>query len=286
LGPIIPLLLVLAFAGRASGQERLLDGPISRIEHFFAISGDPETLLSFLKTELMLPEAWPYRDYGDFASGGISLGNVVFEAVRFPGTVRDGARFAGIALEPEVDTRALVPWLESHGVEYADPEPFPPGADEPLWENTLLPELSTDGWTIFVCDYKYRSEVAAGRAAAATELAVNGGGPLRISGVEALVLTSPDVGRAFDTWSRVLHTRRHGDSLNVELDDGPLIRIRSGQDASQTTLVLSTESLDSAAGFLESRGWLGARDPGSVTLAPYVIQGLHIVLVQTDRGVP
>jgi hypothetical protein len=67
-----------------------------------------DALLGFLKRDLGLPEAWPDQDYGSFATGAVSLGNVSFEVVRFgPADGSDPVRFAGIALEPEGDTRVL-----------------------------------------------------------------------------------------------------------------------------------------------------------------------------------
>lgn len=281
-----PFLMLLTFFAPASGQPHVNSSPITRVEHFFAVSSDPESLLDFLAGELMLPEAWPYKDYGAFASGAVSLGDVVFEVVRLPDSAFEKARLSGIAFEPEGDTESLVAWLETRGVAYADPQPFPRDREDPLWENTFLPELSEGRWMIFVCDYKHRDDVAAGRAEAAAELTANRGGPLRIRGAESLILTTMDLARSSAAWSRLLPTREAKGSLTVDFDGGPSIRIQSGRGPDSMTLVLWTESLEAAAAFLEDRGWLGDRDADSVSLSSHVVQGLEIVLVQAERGAP
>ena len=54
---------------------------VTKIEHFFASSPKPEKLFQFFSKELELPVLWDYQSWGDFASGGVTLGNVAFELV-------------------------------------------------------------------------------------------------------------------------------------------------------------------------------------------------------------
>ena len=65
-----------------TGAQAQDSHPIRKVDHFYAVSPEPRELFEFLNTELQLPEIWPFSDYGSFASGGLSLGNVVFVGAR------------------------------------------------------------------------------------------------------------------------------------------------------------------------------------------------------------
>lgn len=84
-------ILYLLITARATSQ-------VNKIEHFFASSPKAEKLFQFFSQELELPVMWKYQSWGDFASGGVTLGNVAFELVTYKGA--DTTSFHGIALEP------------------------------------------------------------------------------------------------------------------------------------------------------------------------------------------
>ena len=65
--------------GKAAPQQYspLLKG----VDHFFAFSSEPETLFKFFRDTLGLPQVWDFKNFGDFASGGVWMGNVEFEVV-------------------------------------------------------------------------------------------------------------------------------------------------------------------------------------------------------------
>lgn len=275
------LLHVVGLFGAAalSAQDRLDRGPISRVDHFFAESGSMEALLDFLKDDLRLPEAWADQDYGVFATGAVSLGNVVFEVVRFPETDRaDPARFAGVALEPDGDTQGLLAWMSAQGVVHGTPERFPPEGPA-FFENTPLPGLIPGGANVFVCDYKERQLILEGRAESRALLEQREGGPLGLLGVEELLVESTDLPRSLRAWSAVVPgTRSEGEEILVEFDDGPRIRIRSGESDRFAGISLLVRSLDEAGGFLESRGLLGPLVSGRRSIAPEAVGGLVIVI--------
>src|SRR5687768_759445 len=77
--------------------------PILRgVDHFFATSSNAEPLYRFFSDTLGLPEVYPFRNWGDFSSGLVSMGNTLFEVVNW--SVPPGKRLAtelrGIAFEP------------------------------------------------------------------------------------------------------------------------------------------------------------------------------------------
>ena len=56
----------------------------TRVEHFYLVSDQPQKLFIFFRDNFQLPEVWPFYQHETFASGGLSLGNVVLEFVSFP----------------------------------------------------------------------------------------------------------------------------------------------------------------------------------------------------------
>ena len=266
-------------AASLSAQDRPDSGPITRVEHFFAESGSMEVLLDFLKQDLGLPEAWQDQDYGVFATGAVSLGNVVFEVVRFPDTdPGDPARLAGIALEPEGDTQSLLAWMTARGVVHGTPERFPPEGPA-FFENTPLPGLIPNAANVFVCDYKERQMILEGRAESRALLEERDGGPLGLLGVEELLVESTDLSRSLRAWSAVVPgTRSEGEDIMVEFDQGPRIRIRRGASDRFAGISLLVRSLDDAEDFLESRGLLGPLVPGGLSMTPEAVGGLVIMI--------
>jgi len=76
------------------------DNPIRRVDHFYAVAADAPALFAFLVEELDLPEVWPFQDREHYATGGVSLGNVIFEVLRADFEDMDETRFRAVAFEP------------------------------------------------------------------------------------------------------------------------------------------------------------------------------------------
>jgi hypothetical protein len=267
--------------GELAAQTTPTRGPITRVDHFYVESLTAEALLQFLRNDLELPVAWPYRNYGSFASGAVSLGNVNFEIVRFQQAAeRHSTNFAGIALEPRGDTEDAVAWLNSRDVAYSKPRPFP--ADGPaFWENTLLPGLIPGTATVFICDYKDRQWVLDAQRVSQAVLVERGGGPLGISAARELVIESADLARSLEMWSKVIpSTREVGREIHVDLDHGPRIRIQSGASDRFAMLVLSVRSIGKARAFLEARDLVGPLIGNALTIDSKAVEGLQILLVE------
>ena len=104
----------------AANETPLLKG----IDHFFAASADPEPLYRFFRDSLQWPEVYPFRNYGDFASGVVSAGNVLFEVVtwKVPAGETLPTELKGIAFEPGGDIPATLATLRERGVPYQKPD--------------------------------------------------------------------------------------------------------------------------------------------------------------------
>lgn len=254
--------------------------PISNVDHFFAVSSEPEKLFHFLKEDLQLPVAWPFQDFGTFASGAVSFGNVVFEIIRFGNTVSASlATFQGIAFEPCGDAQSAAAWLEEKGISHIEPQRFPESGDTIFWENVSLPALIPSNVTVFICDYKQREQVRQGHASAAQELSQRTGGPLGITGVDYLIVGSVDVKTSIDSWSMLVGFERV-DADILHFDKGPDIHLVSSEHEGFLGIVVSVASLESAASFLQSSNLIGFKEESSVSIAPANLQGLHLLFVE------
>ena len=213
------------------GQQRRL---VAKVEHFFASAPDAEKLFLFFRDTLQLPQVWAYQTWGEFASGGVSLGNAAFELVwwQVPAGEELATEFAGIALEPGGPTDAAVLELARRGIAHDAPQPnvhVTASGQKVGWVNTGLPELAP--WNVFFCDYLARERVAEGRRKASEELARLEGGPLGVLRLEEIVLGAADLESARRHWRKLL------DSPDQEADgvftfgDGPRVRLVSAAKA-------------------------------------------------------
>lgn len=253
--------------------------PIRKVEHFLATSSDAERMFHFLRDTLALPEVWPFQDWGGFGSGGVTLGNVVFEVVRDRAS-RTPAAFRGIALEPVGTTDALLAALTRRGVAHDRPDSSVRRnlrGERVGWVNTGLPALSP--WSVFVCDYQQRPRVARGRAAAASALVAAGGGPLGVEAVAELVLGATDVEAARRAWSQLGALPAPGGADDVlAFANGPRIRLVRADTSRIRGIVLAVRSLTTTRRALAARGLLGSADDRRVSLAPAALGGLEVTL--------
>jgi hypothetical protein len=256
--------------------------PILKIEHFYALSPAPQELFNFLHEDFQLPIVWPFQDYGNFASGGLSLGNVVFEVVRLENLESvSTAAFRGMAFEPYGDAQSAATWLKEQKILHSEPQRFPESGNPILWENIFLPTLISDNEAVFICDYKQREQVRQGRASASQILSQRGGGPLGVTGVEKLVVGSVDFKKSIDSWSLLVGSDRvHADVLRFQ--EGPNIGIVPSEQDSFLKIVIYVASLKSAANYLQSRNLIELYEESSVSIAPSILQGLNLLFVEMD----
>src|SRR5918993_6034798 len=94
--------IALAFASFDTAAQPTAS-PIRRIDHIMIRADDPAKVFAFFTDVLQLPVAWPLMSPRDgVATGGVGIGNVNVEAIRFPGqkSQPSTAQLLGFAFEP------------------------------------------------------------------------------------------------------------------------------------------------------------------------------------------
>jgi catechol 2,3-dioxygenase-like lactoylglutathione lyase family enzyme len=255
-----------------------------RIEHFFIVSDQAQSLFTFFKDTFQLPEVWSFKTYGYFSSGGLTLGNAVMEFASFPKKENRPVKteFRGIAFEPTADAEATEAELTKRSIPHTGArtsESQVPGRQVHIgWSNVGLADLPPTNAIVFFCDYKDRKGVAQGRRAASHELALRMGGPLGIVGVAEITVGVRNLEEARSKWSALLAPSPQTSDDAFVFESGPRIRLVHAESAGIQGIVLKVRSLDQAAKFLEERGLLAKDDSGRIAISPAAIGGLSIRL--------
>ncbi len=269
-----------AVVDATSGQTPFL----SRVDHLFASSPQAEALFSFFRDTLGLPVSWPFKRYGDFASGGLSLGNTELEFVHREATEDETPPTAwrSFAFEPVGDTEAALKALARRRIGHSPPAVYryrdANGQERVGWTNTDLTGLPPSG-VAFICDYADREGVHASHKVARDELVRRHGGSLGVIRLKEIVIGVIDVAKASEQWRRLLASAGQESDGLFTFGDGPGIRLVPAETDGIRELVIGVRSLDDARGFLADRGLLEIGDGARVSIAPAAIGGLQIRLV-------
>ena len=257
---------------------------VAKVEHFYAIASDAERLFVFFRDTLGLAAVWPYRDYGGFASGAVSLGNVAFEFATW--RPEDGTtlptQFAGIAFEPVGSTDAALAALASRGVAHTAPDSSTSvgaGGRTVGWVNTNLQGLIPPAEGVFLCDYVERARIAQGRAAASAALDSANGGPLGVQALQEIVVGVTDLEAAHAQWRKLLDAPAQESDGVFSFGAGPRVRLVRAAAPGIHRILIQVRSLDTARAFLAGRGLLATGGEG-VAIAPAAIGGLDVRLTE------
>ena len=155
---------------------------IEQIEHIYICTDDAPVLFELLHRQLGLPVVWAYQSWGDFTSGGVSLGNVVLEVIQKEANDTDQAY--GIALSPNMEVASVLPTLDSLEILHGKV------AQGEAWSTLRLRDLMPKYIDLFICDYHDRSLVKANRTKASEALQEVGKNYLGIQKVNAIVVTA------------------------------------------------------------------------------------------------
>jgi hypothetical protein len=273
-----------AEAGVAGKAARTGEPFLAKIDHFFATSPKAEAQFNFFRDTLGLAESWPYKSYGEFASGGLSLGNTVLELVTWAVPKGDTlpTEWKSLAFEPVGDTEAALKELGRRGISHSTPDTNryrnAKGQEVVGWTNTDLTGL-TPSDVAFICDYANRSAIDESRKAGHDELARRHGGPLGVIRLKEIVIGVVDVAAASEQWRRLLaHPEQESNGL-FHFGDGPSVRLVPAGKAGIREIVIGVRSLSDARRFLEERRLLAIGDGSQVQIAPRAIGGLQVTLV-------
>ena len=258
---------------------------ISKVEHFFVLSADAEKLFRFFKEDIGLPVVWPFRRYGDFSSGGVSLGNVVMELeLRDDQPYSGPAAFKGIAFEPVGDAEDVVMQLDHRDVPHASPSPYKyvrNGEERVGWVNVYL-NIPPEGVKLFFCDYKDREQVANGRRKAAAALNDGGGGPLGIIRLKELELGVRSYPEALAEWHKLIAGSASDTGATFLFGNGPALHVVRAKEDSIKRVVISVRSAKAARLYLASKGLLGGSSGATFWVTPAAVSGLRIEFIEEN----
>ena len=261
--PVLAAALFVALPCVASAR-----GPLFKQVHRVVVgSADSERLFHLFRDDLGLPQAWPYQSRGSVTSGAVTLGNVALEFVATEGAGTDAA-FTGIAFEPVGDAADAVAELDRRHVAHGEED------SRVGWSIVPLPEIPPAG-AAFVWDDKPRARVAEGQRAASDALLKRDGGPLGVSSLREIVVSSRSPKEAASAWAKLADFEAQDGLLAFGL--GPGIRVTKGKTDRIEKIVLGIRSAQGAAAFLKSRKMLG-KGGYSPTIAPDAVGGLAIAL--------
>lgn len=278
------ILLALVFSPRllAAGQSTLAARLpahvlVRQIDHILIASDEPEQLFRLFSEKLGLPVAWPFRSYGQFSSGGVSLGNVNLELI---GSEHRQFGLAAVALEPTSLTEVLRT-LDAQGLKHGAPAPFSQrdstGVERLLWTTVNMTNLPPAG-TVFFC--KYNFDVDERRALIHRELENHGGGPLGIESAMELVLGVRNMAAAQHDWSILLGSTQPSQDPLWQNGSGPAIRLVAAQEDHLVLLRVKVKSLERARAFLNGQNLLGVDGEHEISVDPTHIAGADIRVVE------
>lgn len=294
---MLSLLTATILSGLASfdSAAQPVAPPIRRIDHIMIRADDPAKVYAFFTEVLHLPVAWPLMSPREgVATGGVGVGNVNVEAIRFPGqkTQPSGAQLLGFAFEPSPLAASLAE-LDRRGITYAAPRPLiataKDGSKNTLWTNVTLRQFS-DGEAadatmhIFLSEYSPQYvDIEQRRARLRAELAKSGGGPMGVEDLKEVIVGVRNLAASTSQWQTLLDPTPVSGPSTWQVGDGPSIRLVQAKDNTTLGLMIRVASLPQAKAFLREKGLLGTHSESEATIDPSQIYGLNISVTEKAR---
>ena len=259
---------------------------VKRIDHILLSPENPRGLYDFLTEELKLPTAWAFREYEDFASGGIFFGNVNLEAlVMNQDNLSSPSKIAGIAFEPAEPTEEVAEELKRREIAHDEPRTYEFGPEQSkikMWTTTILKDF-LPGSVVFICEYHPGLfNPPAWRNALQKKLKEIKGGPLGIEYIKELELRVKDKEKALQKWQNLLSPHLFFSDGCFAVGDGPRLCIVESDKDYIHSIKIKVKSLDNAREFLSSRGLLGQYKKHSITLNPDKTFGILFEILETE----
>ena len=258
-----------------------LAAQISKIEHFFLSSPKADSLFKLFTTKLGTPIVWDYQVWGDFSSGGVSLGNVAFEFVNYEGVNK--TKFEGIALESKQSVEEFIKILDAESIQHDAIQSNTYVAKDGSiagWSTLSLKNLLPDEAGLFICDYKKRKETYENRKKSSDSLKMNKGGPIGIIFLKEIVIGSSNYSLHKSELTKLPGVITSANDV-FSFEQGPAIRLKKSDTNEIQKIILKVFALDVAKQYLKSQNLLEQSSGNGIYINSKTLDGLLIEL--TDK---
>lgn len=226
-------------------MEPLIDG----VDHVYVPMANAEAAFAVLTDRLLLPALWPFRSFGGFSSGGVSVGSIKLEIIEANettpwSTAHEPPQIQGIAFRPHrpIDEDYLGE-LDERGIPRSAPEYFDRDG-RPAWTNVYFTDLISATAGAFVCDYHLPESRDIARRRRLLE--ESHGGRLGVIDAVELRIVARDMASARQRWQRLLDPLREDPPGTWRPPVGPAITLVPGGADHVQFLVLAVRSPDPA----------------------------------------
>jgi len=194
------------------------------MEHLYVSTKHSADLFQLLSKDLQLPIVWEYQSWGNFQSGGISLGNIVLEVIEANGNQTE-PNF-GVALEADVDIESSLFTLNSLSI------PHGRISNARSWSNLSILGKHSDDLNLFICDYHDRARVQKQRGRAARTLIDRDGGTLGLLKVKEVIISHKEADKLTSELERLPQIERKKHQLIFP--EGPPLLFQPGSPTKMT----------------------------------------------------
>jgi hypothetical protein len=260
------------------------------IDHVVVRLQTAEPLFALLSDTFGLPVAWPLQR-AEFATyGWIHVGNTDIEL--WAAAANDDLPvhaqpplIHGFALEPAQSLPDSLAWMDQAGLSVRAPRAYrslnASGEQVTNFTNAVVQDLSAPSCCVFFCEWDRRATIypwaepatpPERRAKLGSELERRGGGPLGITGLQAIRLGTPELKVHQRQW-QALTGARAGQPMFLTPDIA--LELIPAEHLAIDSITLGIRSLEVARKFLLERGWIPQDDGTTLGIAP---EGLRIQL--------
>jgi catechol 2,3-dioxygenase-like lactoylglutathione lyase family enzyme len=255
------------------------------VDHLVIQVPDTNAAFDFFTNSLGLPVAWNLTDYGDFTSGGVSLGNVNLEIIQMSQKSREEGMFPdrygiiGIAFQPAESLNGSLASLDGKNIRYGQPEPFVmewAGAPRTLWTNVYFEDFMPET-LVFYCNYSFDENK--NREKLKSELVQIHGGPggvVRLS--EIGIRYSTDSTR--NNWVNFISRSDDETEGLLHAAEDVSIRLIPSESEGLSSLTITVASLEKTESLLSDRAIPYTVRDGILEIMPETLPNVTILIIQ------
>lgn len=254
---------------------------VERVDHILLMPGakNARALFDFFSGDLGLPVAWPYKSFGEFASGAVYFGNVSVEIIQMDGKIDGGSKIAGIAFEPSVKTEAVISALKNKKIPYEGPVPFEINmgtSKKNLWTSTYLKDI-LPGSQVFFCEY-HMINPPDERKKLNDKFAACGGGSLKIKKIREIVIAHKNLASSVPKWNELAGPAAANAEFRLAFKEGPAIKFIAGKNDSIISLIVEADSPDKIEQVLKEKKLAGTKTEHGIELNKEKTFGVEIII--------